>query len=75
MMSKRPGPSSYHQKSSNIIYKDLESGESEYEEEVNTYSKPTARKVRKKERERIFEWNNDDPHLWVECNTCGRNTI
>ena len=78
----QPGPSAYHQKSSSIVYKGLESGESEYEKkEVNNCRNPTARKVRKKEskgkkfrkcltswecRECEEEWNDHDPHVWVE---------
>ena len=85
----QPVPSGYHQKSSSIIYKDLESEESEYEEkEDNNCRKLTARKVmRKKEskgnkfrkslntweyRECEEEWNDNDPHVWVECDACGK---
>ena len=76
-----PGPSIHH---STIVYQDLDSEESD-REEVHC-RKPTARKRRPKEskgkkfRKRLNtwecrdceeEWDDNDPHVWVECDTCG----
>ena len=76
-----PGPFIHH---STVVYQDRDSEESD-REEVHC-RKPTARKRRPKEskgkkfRKRLNtwecrdceeEWDDNDPHVWVECDTCG----
>ena len=74
-----PGPSAQ----SKIVYQDRDSEESN-QEEIHC-RKPTARKRQPKEskgkkfRKRLNTWEcrdceeewDNDPHVWVECDTCG----